>query len=141
MNHVNHYVERALADGTCIITPRLNPEKPGVIEEITFALNDEVKNEIESAKKFHNDKFAALQCTVAVKGVAPAVQNPYYYDQDAEETKKIFKAELNRAWMQKRKIGPDGFVQLSILIAGRVVKGFKIPQIKKAQLIININYQ
>ena len=130
MNHVNHYVERALADGTCIITPKLNSEKAGVIEEITFALNDEVKDEIENAKKFHNDKFAALQCTVAVKGVAPAVQNPYYYDQEAEETKKIFKAELNRAWMQKRKIGPDGFVQLSILIAGRVVKGLKIPQIK-----------
>ena len=69
MNHVNHYVERALADGTCVITPKLNPQTPGNIDEIKFNINEDVKKEIESAKKIHNDKFAALQCTVAVKGL------------------------------------------------------------------------
>ena len=95
MNHVNHYVERSLADGTCRITPDLQPASVPVAHALPFKLDQTIKSEIASAKKWHNDKFAELECTVAVKGVAPAVQNPWYYDQDAAETKAIFEVRLN----------------------------------------------
>jgi len=132
MNHVNHYVERSLADGTCRITNDLTPQNAGVVNEIKFVLDEAIATEINTAAQVHNKKFSELACTVAVRGVAPAVQNPWYYDQDAQSTKDIFAAKLNRNWMLERKIGADGFLQLSILLTGHVVKGHPVSAYESA---------
>lgn len=132
MNHTNHYIEETLKNGTCRITPDLQPSGPGILQEVKFNLDDQVKQAIKNAADYHNGKFAQLECTVAVRGDAPAVHNPQWYDQDAESTKTILKEKLNRKWMTDRKLGADGFMQLGILIAGTTMKGYPVSAYESA---------
>ena len=60
---------------------------------------------------------------IVVAGNAPAVANPYYYDQDGPEAAEIRGRQMNRSWMQKHKLGPDGFTQITFQIASYMLRG------------------
>ena len=61
MNHTNHYIEETLKNGTCRITPDLQPSGPGILQEVKFNLDDQVKQAIKNAADYHNGKFAQVR--------------------------------------------------------------------------------
>merc|ERR1711892_1233046 len=129
MNSTNVQVEQLTKDKDYhydITTTGLVASSGGVANEIEFVVDEHINAEIQEAIAIHDDVRDTMDMVVCVMGDAPAVRNPYYYDQDGEEVKEIRARQLNRNWMQKHKLGPDGFLQLSLQIAASRLKGYPL---------------
>ena len=87
----------------------LNPDIKGMSSpistdsptEVKFVLSDNLKSEIKSAINYHNEQINGLEVSFG--------QN----------------FEVNRSWMTSRNLGADGFLQLSLQIAHRLLHGKK----------------
>ena len=84
MNSVNTQVEELVKDKQGlydISTTGLQSTQPGIADEIKFTVDDHINAEIKDAIDIHDDIRGTLDMVVCVVGDAPAVRNPYYYDQ------------------------------------------------------------
>lgn len=84
MNSTNTQVEQLTIDKSYhydISTTGLVASSSGIANEIKFVVDDHINSEIKEAIAIHDDVRDTMDMVVCVMGDAPAVRNPYYYDQ------------------------------------------------------------
>lgn len=104
LSFFNKVHEHIVSD--CPLTPDATSSSTSIgnhsdhVNEVKFKLSDQIKEAIENATEFHNNQTKDLEVSFS--------QN----------------FEVNRQWMEKNKVGADGFLQISLQITHNELHGW-----------------